>query len=133
MNNKHMQRVALRRDRQIGSIWGDAEKVFNDVFTDAKEKGTEIVTEHGGKVVTDAIESTDMKKVMVMVENAAGEGVKKEMTKNAPQLFALAVVGGAVGGIIFRGTFGIVGAGLLAAWAGSSLMSNLAPAPKKKK
>ena len=76
--------------------------------------------------VSQLIESTAFNRVKAAIEVSARAGaqdaVVTEVKKNIFPLLAFALVGGALGSVVFRGPFGVAGAGFLAAWAGMKLM-----------
>jgi len=75
----------------------------------------------GGDMATAFVQSTAFGQALQVVENRARAGVIAETQKNAITLMLLALAGGAVGGYVFRGTGGLVAAGLIGFWCVSQL------------
>lgn len=105
---------------------GPAEDFANwlrETVSQGAQQGREFVESRGGTAVQELIKTTEFQQILNLVEQKAQEGVKKEVSRNAIQLFALGAAAGALGSVVFKGTAGLVGAGLLAAWAANSLTS----------
>jgi hypothetical protein len=85
------------------------------------------------ELVQSLIRSSEFGAILQEVEAAAQKAVVEEASKNALNLFLLAVSGGAIGGIVFRGKLGGIAAGILAVYAASQIVGNAksasAPAP----
>lgn len=124
--NRRLATVRVKEARRMDGLWEDLLKIGEETATNTVN---DTISSGGSKAVDTILKSSDFKKITDIIEQKARDGVKEEASKNAVKLLAFAVAGGAIGGVIFRGTIGIVGAGLIAAWAGSSL---IAPPPAKK-
>lgn len=84
------------------------------------------------------IKSNEFQRILAEVELSARNAVRKEASENALDLFLLAVAGGALGGMVLKGTTGAVLGGLLAWYSMSKItgkdldISELNPFPEKK-
>lgn len=84
------------------------------------------------------VKSNEFQRILAEVELSARNAVRKEASENALDLFLLAVAGGALGGMVFKGTTGAVLGGLLAWYSMSKItgkeldISELNPFPEKK-
>lgn len=84
------------------------------------------------------VQSNEFQRILAEVELSARNAVRKEASENALNLFLLAVAGGALGGMVLKGTTGAVLGGLLAWYSMSKItgkeldISELNPFPEKK-
>lgn len=125
------RRPSVARGRPMGGIWDDivnavappAKQVVDEVTTGVKES----VTSSGSKVVDELLRSSQFKVVLDQVQAAAEQGVVDKVKENAPYLMAVAAVCGGIGGVVFRGPLGIVGAGVVGTVAAFKLIGNVAP------
>lgn len=75
----------------------------------------------GSDVASAFVQSTAFGQALDQVEARARAGVVAETQKNAVTLMLLALAGGAVGGYLFKGTTGLVVAGIIGYWAVNQL------------
>lgn len=95
------------------------------------QSGSSVVQTQGSAVAQQLLHSTEFDQVLNAVQLKAQAAVVEETKKNAVALFALAIGGGAIGGMIFKGWAGAAMAAGLMVWAGSTIVQG-AQAPKKK-
>lgn len=76
------------------------------------------------KLATQLINSSQFKIVLDKVEASAQSAVKKEAAKNALALFGLAVGAGTIGGAVFKGKAGMIGASVILAGSIGFLWKN---------
>lgn len=74
--------------------------------------------------VQNLIKSSEFSLVLKEVEAAAQKAVVEEASRNALNLFILAIAGGAIGGMVFKGKTGGIAAGVLAVYAASQIFQN---------
>lgn len=116
----------------VDDLFRSVTNVITDTGRDAVDKGKEVVADRGAQQVQDFINSTGGKVLLDAVEAKAQQAVVKEVSRNAIALFALAVAGGAIGGIVFKGKAGAGAAVGITGWAIYMLASKpAAPAPKR--
>ncbi len=96
------------------------------------ERGREVVADRGSAAVEEMMRSTAFAKVLDAVEAKAQAAVVKEVSKNAMALFGLAIAGGAVGGMVFKGKAGAGAAVGITIWSVWMLSGGSAPAPGKR-
>ena len=105
-----------------------ADGTVSGVLDDLLSQGQQVLQQtQVSELVDSLVRSSQFGKVLDEVESSARKAVVEETSKNAMNLFLLAMAGGAIGGALFRGTTGIVAAGLLAAFAASKLSGSEKP------
>ena len=129
--NRHNQRLAHTRSghlnkRQMNGLGASFFDVVQDALVQTGEQivesGQRISEEQGSKLIDQAMNTPEFKKILTKVEKAGEQGVKKAAGENAMYLAGIAVAGGAVGGILSKSTVGAVGVAALAAWAAVNLL-----------
>jgi len=93
-----------------------------DTVNESIERGKQVVADRGASAVEQILRSTEFQQVLVKIQDATEERVTEVVAKNALNLMLLAVAGGTLGGIVFKGRVGVVTAAGLAVYAGSKLM-----------
>lgn len=111
----------------VGTIVDDLIRAGGGVV----QSGAGVVQTQGSAVAQQLLRSTEFNQVLDAVQLKAQAAVVEETKKNAIALFALAIGGGAIGGMIFKGWVGAALASGLMVWAGSTIVQG-AQAPKKK-
>ena len=123
-------------DGQISGLWEDLQRAAQQAGSSVVSSVQESVGTSTSELVQNLIRSSEFGAILQEVEAAAQKAVVEEASKNALNLFLLAVSGGAIGGIVFRGKLGGIAAGILAVYAASQIVGNAqaasAPAPIKK-
>jgi hypothetical protein len=109
----------------------DLSKVIDAVWDGVQQQ----VQSSGGELISSFKDSPQFQEVLVEVEARAKVAVVEETKKNAMTLFLLAMAGGAIGGTVFRGGFGLLAAGGISLWAASRLgmLDNIDSANLQKK
>ena len=116
---------------QVEGVLDDVVSFVTNTGREVVDTGKDVVADRGAGAVEDMLRSSAFGKVLDAVELKAQEAVVKEVSKNALALFALAVSGGAIGGAIFKGKYGMGAAGGLVIW--SMWMLTKAPTPPNTK
>lgn len=121
---RHYPRGPVYVEHTDGSIGflDDVTKLIQDVTKGATDEATKVVQGKTSEAVESLLRSSEFGVVLQKVEDAAREAVVEEASKNALNLFILAVSGGAIGGMIFKGKVGAVAAGLLTVFAASRMI-----------
>jgi hypothetical protein len=123
-------------DGQISGLWEDLQRAAQQAGSSVVSSVQESVGTSTSELVQSLIRSSEFGAILQEVEAAAQKAVVEEASKNALNLFLLAVSGGAIGGIVFRGKLGGIAAGILAVYAASQIVGNAksasAPAPIEK-
>lgn len=94
---------------------------FSDVIETVWDNVQHQAQTAGGELIESFRTSPQYQQMLVEVEARAKVAVIEETKKNAATLFLLAVAGGAIGGAVFRGGFGLLAAGGISFWAASRL------------
>lgn len=134
---KHYPRGPVYVENSDGSIGflDDLTKVIQDVtqgvVKDVSDEAGKVVTGKASDLAEQVLRSSEFGVVLTKVEDAARQAVIEEASKNALNLFILAVSGGAIGGMIFKGKVGAVAAGLLTVFAASRMMGSAEQAGNK--
>lgn len=134
---KNYPRGPVYIENADGSVSGVLDDLLQQGTTVVKEvqKTTEGVS---NPFMEQLIKSKEFQRILAEVETSARNAVRKEASENALDLFLLAVAGGALGGMVLRGTTGAVLGGLLAWYSMSKItgkeldISELNPFPEKK-
>jgi hypothetical protein len=90
---------------------------------------TEILQSYGNAASDELLKSPSFAPILAAVEDRARTGVTIEAKKNAIPLLALALAGGGAGGIVFKGTGGMIMGGLLAWWAFNKISTPASSGP----
>lgn len=105
-----------------------ADGSVSGVLEDALEQGASIVKEvqksfesESNQLLDKLMQSKELQSILGEVDKTARDAVKAETSENALNLFLLAVAGGAIGGMLFRGATGAALAGLLAFYSFSKV------------
>ena len=117
---KNYPRGPVYIEHADGSVSGILEDVVEQSTTTIKDI-QQAVSKGSDQLLAQFMGSDQFQKVLSEVEASARDAVRKEASENAWNLFLLAVAGGAVGGMVLRGTTGAVLAGLLAFYAMSQI------------
>lgn len=127
---KHYPRGPVYVEHSDGSIGflDDAVKWVQDVtqgvIKDVSDEAGKVVTGKASDLAEQILRSSEFGAVLTKVEDAARQAVIEEASKNALNLFILAVSGGAIGGMVFKGKGGAIAAGLLTVFAASRMMGS---------
>lgn len=92
-------------------------EVIDAVWSDVQNQASSA----SGELIESFKSTPQFEELMVEVQARAKVAVVEETKKNAITLFLLAMAGGAIGGTIFRGGFGLLAAGGISFWAASRL------------
>lgn len=111
-------------------ILEDILKAGEEATEEVIESGRNVVSDRGAQLVEDMIRSTAFNRVLVKVEDSARKAVVEETQKNALALLALAIAGGAIGGVVGTSTPGKIVAGGLLIWSIATITgTGRTPAP----
>jgi hypothetical protein len=121
---RHYPRGPVYVEHTDGSIGflDDVTKLIQDVTKGATDEASKAVQDQASAALEKLLRSSEFGVVLQKVEDSAREAVIEEASKNALNLFILAVSGGAIGGMIFKGKVGAVAAGLLTVFAASRMV-----------
>ena len=103
-----------------GSVSGVLEDVFDQGVSVVKEVQKSFEGE-SKQLLDRLLQSKEFQSILGEVDKTARDAVKEESSENALNLFFLAVAGGAIGGMLFRGATGAALAGLLAFYSFSKV------------
>ncbi len=92
-------------------------EVIDAVWSDVQNQASSA----SGELIESFKSTPQFEELMVEVQARAKVAVVEETKKNAITLFLLAMAGGAIGGTIFRGGFGLLAAVGISLWAASRL------------
>ena len=124
--NGPIGRAALG-DATFDSIVNAGISTLQKALAPALSNATKAVSQQGGSILQDLEKTPEFAKVLALVQAKAKAGVVDAVKQNAWPLFAWAVAGGAVGGILLgkRGWVGASAAGALAAVSGITIYRNI--------
>lgn len=93
-------------DGILDDLANQVRNAVNDTGREVVDRSRQVVTDRGAGLVTDLINSTEFSRVLSAVEDSAKKAVVAETKKNALALLGLAVAGGGIGGMVFKGKSG---------------------------
>jgi hypothetical protein len=105
----------------FGGVLEDLISIVTPIAAGTVQEGQQLITEKGGELAQQLLNSSQFKKVLKEVEARAYKGAEDAAKKNAIYLMMMAGAGGALGAAVFKGKTGMVAAGALAAFAGWQL------------
>ena len=127
MRNAYVPPILDAEYQELRGFDGWADNIIDmivDEGTKTAKGGVKRLTDLAPNAIEDVLRSTQFRKVLEAVETQARQAVVVETQKNALNLMLLAIAGGAVGGYIFRGTFGALAASAIAVYAGAQLLDS---------
>lgn len=107
----------------LAGPWQDLVSIISPITEGAIADGQDIVNESSGQLINDLLKSSQFKKALAQIEARAYKGAEEAAKKNAAYLMMFAVAGGAIGGAVLKGKYGMPIAAGIAGFAAYQLMA----------